>query len=449
MPETLWQPSSDTLRIRSILYLVVLDCAVILGCFSAVALARGMLFQSNWILFASVLVPLHVIVGISTDGYAASIRSEPFRAIRKGEQALMIALATVTLVSFFLKTSQVFPRLTIAIAASCAIFLLAISRYFYAAHLPRIIGGNPFSAMLIHDGDALIPAGEFSVVVAAGSYFNPDSHDPMMYDRLAKSLSMVDRVVITCPPERRTAWAAALRGANVQGEIFMPELAEFAPLGMGPDRGAPAIIVAAGPLDLFDRFVKRVFDTVLALVAVILVSPILVGIAIAIRLDSPGPVLFRQTRIGRGNAMFIMLKFRSMYDKELDGSGHRSTARDDDRVTATGRFIRRTSIDELPQLINVLRGDMSIVGPRPHALGSRAADKLFWEVDGRYWDRHATKPGLTGLAQIRGFRGATLIEDDLRNRLQADLEYLENWSIWRDIKIIVLTARVILHRNAF
>ncbi|RYE95636.1 MAG: hypothetical protein EOO77_42495, partial [Oxalobacteraceae bacterium] len=112
MPETLWQPSSDTLRIRSILYLVVLDCAVILGCFSAVALARGMLFQSNWILFASVLVPLHVIVGISTDGYAASIRSEPFRAIRKGEQALMIALATVTLVSFFLKTSQVFPRLT-------------------------------------------------------------------------------------------------------------------------------------------------------------------------------------------------------------------------------------------------------------------------------------------------------------------------------------------------
>ncbi|MEG3178947.1 sugar transferase, partial [Sphingomonas sp. RB3P16] len=132
-----------------------------------------------------------------------------------------------------------------------------------------------------------------------------------------------------------------------------------------------------------------------------------------------------------------------------DGAGHRSTQREDDRVTKVGRFIRRTSIDELPQILNVLTGEMSIVGPRPHALGSRAADKLFWEVDHRYWHRHATKPGLTGLAQVRGYRGATLIEADLENRLQADLEYLENWSIWRDLKIIVRTFRVLLHRNAY
>ena len=177
--------------------------------------------------------------------------------------------------------------------------------------------------------------------------------------------------------------------------------------------------------------------------------PLLVLTAIAVRLNSPGPILFKQVRIGRGNQMFRMLKFRSMYVQQLDGAGHRSASRDDDRITRVGRIIRKTSIDELPQLVNVLKGDMSIVGPRPHALGSRAADKLFWEVDQRYWDRHATKPGLTGLAQVRGFRGATLVEDDLRNRLQADLEYLENWSIWRDIKIIFLTVRVILHRNAF
>ena len=147
--------------------------------------------------------------------------------------------------------------------------------------------------------------------------------------------------------------------------------------------------------------------------------------------------------------MFKVFKFRSMRANLSDILGHRSATRDDDRITRIGRIIRSTSIDELPQLFNVIKGDMSIVGPRPHALGSRAAEKLFWEVDQRYWHRHAARPGLTGLAQVRGFRGATIEEKDLRNRLQADLEYVENWSIWRDIKIIFLTFRVILHRNAF
>ena len=194
---------------------------------------------------------------------------------------------------------------------------------------------------------------------------------------------------------------------------------------------------------------KRAFDVVLAGGALLLLLPVLILVALAIKLDSRGPVLFTQIRIGRANQMFRMKKFRSMRVEHSDGAGEQSTARDDDRVTRVGRFIRKTSIDELPQLLNVVRGDMSIVGPRPHALSSRAADKLFWEVDERYWHRHAAKPGLTGLAQIRGYRGATMVEDDLRNRLQADLEYLATWSIWRDIKIIVLTFRVLIHRNAF
>ena len=126
-----------------------------------------------------------------------------------------------------------------------------------------------------------------------------------------------------------------------------------------------------------------------------------------------------------------------------------STSRDDDRVTRVGRLIRRTSIDELPQLINVLKGEMAIVGPRPHALGSQAGDKLFWEVDGRYWERHALKPGLTGLAQVRGLRGATDREEDLSARLEADLEYLDGWSLWRDLRIVFSTIRVLSHDRAF
>src|SRR3546814_2980638 len=130
----------------------------------------------------------------------------------------------------------------------------------------------------------------------------------------------------------------------------------------------------------------------------------MLAVAIAIKLESRGSVFFRQERLGRGNRLFLVYKFRSMRVEKCDENGDRSTARDDDRITRVGQFIRRTSIDELPQLWNVLRGEMSLVGPRPHALGSRAGGAPFWDVDRRYWYRHATKPGLTGLAQVRGYR---------------------------------------------
>jgi polysaccharide biosynthesis protein PslA len=144
-----------------------------------------------------------------------------------------------------------------------------------------------------------------------------------------------------------------------------------------------------------------------------------------------------------------MYKFRSMRQQLSDLDGAQSTLRDDQRITRVGALIRRTSIDELPQLLNVLKGDMALVGPRPHALGSQAGEKLFWEVDDRYWTRHALKPGLTGLAQVRGLRGATDTESDLSDRLNADLEYLDGWSLWRDIQIVWGTLRVVVHERAY
>ena len=449
-PVAQWRPSSSTLRVRSIAYLMTLDCLVIFACFALAAELRGPAPGGGaWLGFAVALLPIYLVTAINMDAYAARVLEEPFRAIKSGGQALVLALGVLTLAVFYLKSGQSFPRLTIAIGSLGTAVGLSMMRWSYVCNLTAIVGGNPFDAILIRDGDQPMPKGDFSLVIAADSYFDPESHDPVMYDRLAASLATANRVVVTCSPERRMAWARALRGANIQGEILIPELHDLAPLGMGPHRDATSVIVANGPLNLWDRAVKRGFDVLIAGGALLCLSPIMVSVALWVKLDSPGPVFFSQTRIGRGNKMFRMLKFRSMRTGLLDGAGHRSTARDDDRITRAGRFIRRTSIDELPQLLNVLLGHMSIVGPRPHALGSRAADKLFWEVDQRYWDRHATKPGLTGLAQVRGFRGATLVEDDLKNRLQADLEYLENWSIWRDVRIIVLTTRVLLHRNAF
>jgi lipopolysaccharide/colanic/teichoic acid biosynthesis glycosyltransferase len=144
-----------------------------------------------------------------------------------------------------------------------------------------------------------------------------------------------------------------------------------------------------------------------------------------------------------------MLKFRSMRCDCGDSNGDTSAGRNDARMTRIGRFLRRTSLDELPQLVNVFVGEMSIVGPRPHALGTRAGDRLLWTIDDRYWDRHAIKPGLTGLAQVRGFRGATATAADLTNRLQSDLEYIDGWHIGRDIAIVVRTLGVLVHPNAF
>lgn len=445
-----WRPRTTTLRMRMLLGLLALDMLAITLSFGfAAGIREEIIGHASWAFVLLVVLPIYVITAINVHAYAAANVLHATKTIAKSLQAFIIALCAVMIAAFALKTTDTFPRLVVFLGSVFAIVTLSTVRYFFSQHLERIIGGNPFSVVLLCDGDAPVPEGNFSIVMRTDGMFDPDSHDPVMYDRLATSLQHADRVIVACNPARRVAWAHALQGANIQGEIFVPELDTLAPLGMTTYGGTPTLIIANGPLGLVDRLVKRVFDSLLAGGALLVLLPLFVVIGILIKRGSEGPVFFTQTRIGRGNQMFQMKKFRSMRVEVADGSGHRSTARDDDRVTGIGRFIRRTSIDELPQLLNVLSGDMSIVGPRPHAVGSRAADKLFWEVDHRYWHRHAAKPGLTGLAQVRGYRGATLVEADLEKRLQADLEYLKNWSIWRDVKIIVLTFRVLVHRNAY
>lgn len=434
-------------RFRSVILLIVGDAIAIVAPFFVARLLRPSYDIDPAPIFGMIQLMLYLLIGGHAGAFAVAARTDAVQAIRRSWYALAIALAVLLMAVFYLKKGEDFSRVTLAASSLGAFVAVALARAMLVPRLAALVGGDPFSAALIRDGDAPIPAGSFSTVLYAGDDLDPERHDPLMYDRLAAALMAMDRVVVTCPPERRLAWARALRGANIQGELAMPELTMLRPLGLGPDRAAPSVIVAVGPLSLSDRVVKRGFDLALAIPALIFLAPLMTLIALWVMLDSPGPVLFKQIRIGRANRMFRIYKFRSM--RVGDAAGHRSTARDDDRITLSGRFIRRTSLDELPQLLNVVGGSMSIVGPRPHALGSRAADKLYWEVDSRYWDRHAAKPGLTGLAQIRGFRGATMVEDDLRNRLESDLEYCASWSIWRDVKIIVLTVRVLLHRNAF
>lgn len=446
-----WRPRVTQLRIRAFVWLVVIDTvAIALSFLATVAIRAENIAESSSLVIAAVLLPVYLVTALNSHAFSSETIQDPFSAVGQGLKSLMLALAAVIFVAYYLKTSATFPRLTVTLGAILSFAMIAVGRYLFTRHLTMFLGGNPFSVLLIVDGDEPVPEGNFSIVMSARNLFDPDIHEPAMYDRLAMSLAGFDRVVVACPPGRRHAWANALKGANVQGEIVIPEFKGYVPpLGIAMHHDTPTLIVANGPLQLVDRAVKRFFDVVIAIAGLIILAPLFIAVAIAIKLDSPGPILFKQVRIGRANKLFRMLKFRSMRVESCDGAGGVSTALQDDRVTRIGNFIRKTSIDELPQLINVVLGQMSIVGPRPHALGSTAENKLFWEIDTRYWHRHAARPGLTGLAQVRGFRGATLRESDLKLRLQADLEYLDTWSIWRDLKIIILTLRVLVHRNAF
>ncbi len=195
--------------------------------------------------------------------------------------------------------------------------------------------------------------------------------------------------------------------------------------------------------------VKRGEDLLLTTCALLLAAVPMGLIALAIRLDSPGPVLFRQRRTGLDNQDFEILKFRTMYHHAADPEARVQVRSGDPRVTPVGALLRRTSLDELPQLLNVLRGDMSFVGPRPHAPGTRAGGRQFEEVTPSYPLRHRVKPGLTGLAQVRGWRGETPTEELLLRRVESDLEYIDRWSLWLDLAIVLRTLWAVLAmRNA-
>jgi Undecaprenyl-phosphate glucose phosphotransferase len=213
----------------------------------------------------------------------------------------------------------------------------------------------------------------------------------------------------------------------------------------------PVFDVADRPISDWNLVFKWLFDHVVATVALILLSPVMLVTAIAIKLDSKGPVLFRQKRHGFNNELIEVYKFRSMYTDRADAAAARLVTRDDPRVTRVGRFIRKTSIDELPQLFNVLKGQLSIVGPRPHALQAKAANVLYYEAVEGYFARHRVKPGITGWAQINGWRGETDTLDKIMQRVNHDLYYIEHWSLLLDLYILVMTPVSLVARgeNAF
>lgn len=197
--------------------------------------------------------------------------------------------------------------------------------------------------------------------------------------------------------------------------------------------------IADRPISDWNLVFKWTFDKIIAVGALAVLSPLMVAAAIAIKLESRGPVLFRQKRHGFNNELIEIYKFRSMYVEQSDAGAVKLVTKDDPRVTRVGKFIRKTSIDELPQLFNVLMGELSIVGPRPHATQAKAANKLYYEAVDGYFARHRVKPGITGWAQIHGWRGETDTIDKIMQRVNHDLYYIENWSVFLDVYILAMT----------
>ncbi|TIS54134.1 undecaprenyl-phosphate glucose phosphotransferase [Mesorhizobium sp.] len=225
---------------------------------------------------------------------------------------------------------------------------------------------------------------------------------------------------------------------------------QFRPRAYSYIGSVPMLDIFDKPINDWDSVAKRAFDVVFSIIGIIVFSPVMLVMAIAIKLDSKGPVLFRQKRHGFNNEVIEVYKFRSMYSDKADPTAKQTVTKNDPRVTRVGRFIRKTSIDELPQFFNSLFGSLSLVGPRPHAIAAQSHNLLYNEVVDGYFARHKVKPGVTGWAQINGWRGEMDTNEKIRMRTEYDLYYIENWSLLFDLRILFLTpVRLLNTENAY
>ena len=264
----------------------------------------------------------------------------------------------------------------------------------------------------------------------------------------------IDLVVVALPVEGERRLAEVVNRLSVlPADIKLPARAtriRFSPRTYSHIGSVAMIDLYDKPITDWGTVAKWLLDKSVAALAIVLLAPVMAAVALAIRLDSRGPVLFRQKRYGFNNELIEVYKFRSMYVDKCDAAASRLVTRDDPRVTPVGRFIRRTSLDELPQLFNVLKGDLSLVGPRPHAVSAKAANQLYDEVVDGYFARHKVKPGITGWAQINGWRGETDTAEKIKKRVEHDLYYIENWSVLFDMYILLKTPLSLLKtENAY
>jgi Undecaprenyl-phosphate glucose phosphotransferase len=288
--------------------------------------------------------------------------------------------------------------------------------------------------------------------------FAPVSDLPMLGDlpslcELARR-GEIDQVLISGPqftPKRLEQIVDGLSEVCVDVSLIPPQAIELSPNYRVNLLGTvPVLTLWQRPFRDMNQVVKRAEDIVLSVLALVLISPILLIAALLVRFTSRGPVMFVQPRVGFNNETIRVFKFRSMYTDMTDVGARLTTTKDDPRVTPVGRFLRRFSIDELPQLLNVLQGSMSLVGPRPHGTEMMVGDRFYHEAVRGYAGRHRVKPGITGYAQVKGLRGEVRTIERAKRRIELDKHYVDHWSFWLDIWILFATVRAVLFdRDAY
>ena len=320
-----------------------------------------------------------------------------------------------------------------------------------------IYGSGPLTENLIEE----LEADNHSIVRIAGIFDDRnDARAPRQiagYPRLGglndlitmSRTKQLDLVVVSLPlaAESRLSSVAG-RLSVLPADVKMPARAtdlRFSPRTYSRVGSVAMIDLFDKPIADWDHVSKWLFDKIIGSLALVALVPVMLLVALAVKLDSRGPVFFRQKRYGFNNELIEVFKFRSMYVDRCDATASKLVTKNDPRVTRVGQFIRKTSLDELPQLINVVRGNLSLVGPRPHALQAKAAGHLYDEIVDGYFARHKVKPGITGWAQINGWRGETDTEEQITKRIEHDLYYIENWSVFLDLYILLKTPFALLN----
>jgi len=430
-----------------------------------------LIFYAPTILFGSILAVLLMQIG---DSYLVPALRSPLKTLPRMLTAWTATFAVMALFSFFMQYGLLFSRFWFAAWYVLGVAFLLVSRNFVSFAIRRwarngimerravIVGGGEPAKALIRsieqqsDNDIRI-CGIFddrderrSPPMVAGYPKLGNVNDLVVFARMAR----IDMLIIALPltAENRVLellkklWILPL---DIRLAAHANKL-RFRPRSYSYVGEVPMLDIFDRPITDWDSVAKRTFDIAFSALAILMLWPVMIATMIAIKLDSKGPVIFKQKRHGFNNETIEVFKFRSMYTEASDPAARVVVTREDPRVTRVGRFIRKTSIDELPQFFNVLRGDLSLVGPRPHAVKAITRDRLFAEVVDGYFARHRVKPGVTGWAQINGWRGEIDNDEKIKQRTACDLYYIENWSLLFDLKILFLTPlRLFNTENAY
>ena len=425
--------------------------------------------------FGAILGAVIFVLSMRTaGGYQPKMLSRIGWQLRCVALSWAIALALLATVAYLSKSAEHFSRgwaIGWVLFTACALVCVRLGLFALIRHWGRqgrlsrvvaVVGAGDDARQLVDKLRAVSP----EEIVIGGIFDDRDrsrvpaevagcavvgTTDQLI--RLAQQ-QRVDEIIIALPlraPRRIGELVARLRSLPVDLRLSLDAAAAGFPMqAIGDTAGVPVIEILDRPLKHWSGIAKTIEDAAISLALLLLLLPLMLTIAVLIRLDSDGPVLFVQQRFGFNNRPIRVFKFRTMRVADGDPSGARRTVPGDPRVTRVGRVLRAFSLDELPQLINVLRGEMSLVGPRAHAVAMQAEGRLYHDAVAEYFRRHRVRPGITGWAQVNGSRGEIDTLEKARERVAYDLHYIENWSLWLDLKILLRTFTVLLSRqNAY